>query len=166
MHAPRLLLFTLLLIGLFACALPTRTGESKRGMNEPDPETVAAATAVLDAFHTAAAHADGERYFACLADDAIFLGTDATEFRAFADPYFSAGRGWTYEAVERHVYLNSSGTTAWFDERLTNESYGECRGTGVLCLVDDRWRIVQYNLAIPVPNELAKDLVEMIRQGR
>ena len=44
---------------------------------------------VLDAFHTTASKADEEAYFALLAPNAVFLGTDATErwdkaaFRAF-----------------------------------------------------------------------------------
>ena len=42
--------------------------------------------------HRAAAEADGEVYFSLMADDAIYLGTDASErwtlaeFKAFADP--------------------------------------------------------------------------------
>ena len=44
-------------------------------------------------------------------------------FRAFAEPYFSQGKGWTYHTVERHVGFHPGGGTAWFDERLTNEAY-------------------------------------------
>ena len=33
---------------------------------------------VLNAFHLAANEADGERYFALMDDDGIFIGTDAT----------------------------------------------------------------------------------------
>ncbi|MCY3002000.1 MAG: nuclear transport factor 2 family protein [Planctomycetota bacterium] len=128
--------------------------------------------AVLERFHGAAAKADGKEYFACLAPDAIFIGTDASErwtvpqFRAFCEPYFSKGKGWTYTASERHVYLAPDLRTAWFDERLDNESYGKVRGSGVLRLDGERWRITQYVLSIPVPNELAKDLVQRIRERR
>src|SRR5262245_16848788 len=57
--------------------------------------------ALLDDWHNAAAQADEERYFAHLAEDAIFLGTDASEgwtkeeFRAYAHPHFASGKGWT-----------------------------------------------------------------------
>jgi len=128
-----------------------------------------AATALLDELHAAAAEADGARYFACFAPGAVYLGTDASErwsvdaFRAWAAPYFAEGRGWTYVATERHVTLARGGDTAWFDERLDNAKYGEVRGSGVLVRRAGRWRVAQYNLAFPVPNELSLDLVERIR---
>ena len=120
----------------------------------------------LDNFHNAAAQADGERYFGLLADNAVFLGTDATErwskqaFQAFAKPYFDQGKGWTYTSTRRHIYLSADGNIAWFDEMLNNASYGECRGSGVLQKTEQGWKIVQYHLVIPVPNELAKELVK------
>ncbi len=125
-----------------------------------------AAEAVLNDFHDAAAGADGERYFGHFAEGAIFLGTDAGErwdvaaFRAFAEPYFGTGQGWTYVASGRHLALGPGKKVVWFDERLQNESYGECRGSGVLRRVGKQWKIAQYNLAIPVPNDLSKGLVE------
>lgn len=126
--------------------------------------------AVLDALHDAAARAEEERYFALFAPDAVFLGTDATErwsldeFRAYAHPIFSQGRGWTYHVERRFVGLGPEGRTAWFDETLTNAKLGLCRGTGALVRADDgAWRIVQYHLTIPVPNELAEEVVKMIR---
>lgn len=128
-----------------------------------------AVAAVLDAFHDAASEADGDRYFALFAEDGVFLGTDATErwtveqFKAYALPFFEQGRGWTYSPTERHVYVSDDGTTAWFDERLSNASLGDTRGTGVLVLRDGDWKVAQYNLTIPVPNELASDLVARIR---
>jgi hypothetical protein len=93
---------------------------------------------VLNSFHQAAASADGDKYFSLLSDDAVFLGTDASErwskvqFSTYATPYFSKGKGWTYLPRERHVAFSSAGSVAWFDELLDNEKYGECRGTGVL----------------------------------
>lgn len=135
---------------------------------ETESEAVAA---VLDAFHRAASEADGHRYFDLFAEDAVFLGTDASErwsveeFRAFAEPYFSAGRGWTYTPQERHVVVSADGDTAWFDELLANDAYGTCRGSGVLVLTGSGWRIAQYNLSIPIPNELATEIVAMIGTG-
>jgi len=138
------------------------------GAGDP-PLANAAVDAVLTGFHRAASEANGELYFSLLADDAVFIGTDATErwsvdeFKAFAEPYFSQGRGWTYETTERHIFVSSDGATAWFDEMLWNDAYGTCRGTGVLNLTDDGWRIVQYSLSIPIPNDLAGDFSARIK---
>jgi hypothetical protein len=133
-----------------------------------DPEEV---LAVLDEPHQAAAGADGERYFAQFADEAVFLGTAAEErwaldrFREFVKPYFERGRGWSYVPREsaRNVDFAPGGRLAWFDELLDNEKYGLCRATGVLRLIRGEWKIVQYSLTIPIPNEIALDVVAMIR---
>jgi len=133
----------------------------------PDERAV---DAVLSSFHEAASRADGDLYFSLLADEAIYLGTDAgerwtvDEFKAFAEPYFSKGRGWTYTATTRNIFIGPGGDTAWFDELLWNESYGTCRGTGVLIETPEGWRIAQYHLTFPVPNELAKDIVAQIKE--
>ena len=123
---------------------------------------------VLDGFHQAAASADGDKYFSLLSDDAVFLGTDATErwskveFYDYAKPYFSKGKGWTYDPRDRHVVFSPAGQVAWFDELLDNENYGECRGSGVLQLIDGEWLISQYHLTIPVPNALAAEIAERV----
>lgn len=125
--------------------------------------------AVLDDWHRAAAAADGARYFGHMAEECVYLGTDASErwslpaFRAFCEPYFARGVGWTYTPRERHVALADD--LAWFDERLWNDKYGECRGTGVLRRSGGRWKLVHYSLTFPVPNELAARVVELIRGG-
>ncbi len=127
------------------------------------------AAAMLDDFHRAAANADGYRYFSHFAPDAVFLGTDAAErwtvddLRAYAEPRFIEGQGWTYEPFERDVRIAVDGKVIWFDERLRHAKYGEVRGSGVLVRITDTWKIAQYNLSIPVPNALADDLVQRIR---
>ncbi|MFN2442188.1 MAG: nuclear transport factor 2 family protein [Thermoanaerobaculia bacterium] len=129
----------------------------------------AAVERTLDAFHDAASRADGAAYFALMTPDAVYIGTDATErwslaqFRAYAEPYFEKGRGWTYVPSKRQVVIGPDGATAWFDELLENASYGTTRGTGVLVRDGEKWKIAQYHLTIPVPNALAKEVVEMIR---
>jgi metallo-beta-lactamase class B len=133
-------------------------------------EAMNAVGEVLDRFHRAAAEADAETYFSLLEEEAVYIGTDAGErwsvddFRAFAKPYFDRGQGWTYVPTSRHVDLDEDRSTAWFDEMLENDSYGTTRGTGVLTKTPDGWRIVQYHLTIPIPNELAKEVVERIRK--
>jgi len=125
---------------------------------------------VLDDFHDAASHADLERYFSHFAPNAVFIGTDAgerwtvPEFRTYAKRRFDAGEGWTYEPRVRHVDFSPDGKAAWFDEILDNEHYGTTRSTGVLLREDGAWKIAQYHLTIPIPNELADRVVQMIRE--
>ena len=115
--------------------------------------------AVLDDWHAAAAAADEDRYFKHFAAEAVFMGTDATErwsrdeFRRWAHPYFAKGKAWSFKAKERQVTFAPIGQTAWFDELLTTEKMGTCRGSGVLLLTPDGWKIAQYNLSVPIPNE-------------
>lgn len=129
-----------------------------------------AVSVILDGLHQAAASAEFDRYFGYYASEAIFLGTDATErwtlkeFQDYARPVFASGRGWTYEMTSRHIYISADKKTAWFDELLMNRTLGECRGSGVLVLQDGEWRISQYNLTIPIPNELAREVAGMIRE--
>ena len=124
---------------------------------------------VVDDWHQAAAAADEARYFGHMTADAVFLGTDATErwdvlaFRTFAHPFFAKGKAWTFTPRHRNVMIN--GSTAWFDESLDSASYGECRGTGVLRKEAGVWKLAHYNLTIPIPNDLAKKVVEEIRKG-
>jgi hypothetical protein len=129
-------------------------------------------SAVLDQLHATASKADFQAYFKLFHADSVFIGTDASErwdlptFKAYAKPHFDAGRGWTYKPGVRHIQIAPDGRTAWFDEMLEHANYGTCRGTGVLLRGDkaEDWKVVQYHLTIPVPNDLAKDLVTMIKK--
>ena len=133
----------------------------------PPPEHYVHET--LDQLHDAAAKADGRRYFALYAKNAVYIGTDAaerwtlTEFRAFAEPYFAQGKGWTYKPRERHVTVHACACVAWFDELLDSESYGTSRGTGVMVLEDGYWKVAQYALTFPIPNDLAKGMTAEIK---
>lgn len=126
---------------------------------------------MLDAFNAAAARADGEAYFGFFTPDAVFVGTDASErwtlarFREFAEPYFAQGKGWTYVPTHRHVTFADipCRCVAWFEEDLTSPSYGTTRGTGVVVKGPDGWKIGQYVLTIPIPNDIAKEVVADIK---
>ena len=175
-------LLTASVLGLAACAAPREAPPTAAPQGTPpsaartsnalvdQDQARARVESVLDDFHGAASMADGERYFDLLAPDAVFYGTDpnerwtTAEFRGYAEPYFSEGRGWTYVPTERTVYLDDDGDVAWFDERLLNAKYGAVRGTGVLVLRDGAWRIVQYNLSFPVPNDVVGELRELARK--
>lgn len=128
-----------------------------------------AVNSVLDALHNNAAIANFTGYFDLYSDEAVFIGTDASEvwemdeFKAYAKPHFDQGRGWTYVARDRHIYFSQHGHVAWFDELLDNASLGETRGTGVLVKEGDKWKIAQYHLTIPIPNALADDIAGQIK---
>lgn len=124
---------------------------------------------VLDHLHTAASDADFDAYFALYSPNAVFLGTDGTErwtldeFMAYTKPHFEAGSGWTYTPRNRFVNFAPDGRTAWFDELLDNDKYGECRGSGVLLFgTDGKWRIAQYNLTKTIPNDKMEAVVKAI----
>ena len=116
----------------------------------------------LDRLHEMASQASFDDYFALYAPDAVFIGTDAgerwtiDEFKAYAGPHFSAGRGWTYQSIERHIM--GEGAVRWFDELLWNEKLGPCRGSGVMVKVGDEWLVSHYVLSLAVPNQIAVEV--------
>jgi len=146
---------------------------SAPALGAPKDEGIAkAAAATLDALHDAAARADEAAYFGLFAPDAVFVGTDATEvwsvkaFRDYAHPHFAKGKGWTYRPVhaQRRIRLSEDGRTAWFYEPLLNAKYGEVRGSGVLVREGAAWRVAQYVLSFPIPNDKAADVLKTVRQ--
>jgi ketosteroid isomerase-like protein len=126
----------------------------------------AAINTTLDAWHKAAATANYENYFGLMTQDAIFIGTDATEywnkkgFQIFAKPYFDKGKAWSFTALERHVYFDKTGKTAWFDELLSTQMK-ICRGSGVLVKIGKEWKIQHYVLSMTIPNDNADTIVKI-----
>lgn len=121
---------------------------------------------MLDDFNRAAAKADFNSYFNFYNEHAIFTGTDATErwdkksFMVWAKPFFDRGRAWNFTALERHIYFDKSGKTAWFDE-LLNTQMKICRGSGVLVKQDDGWKLEQYILSTTIPNEQMDSVIKL-----
>lgn len=149
-----------------AVVVPSRA-ESTVGGVGPGP-----VDAVLDDFHDAASKADFDRYFSHWTDSSVFLGTDdwerwvGREFRDFARPHFENGKGWTYAPRDRRVSLSADGSVAWFDELLTHAKLGTCRGSGVLANVGGQWKVMQYNLSVPIPNAIVEGVAERIAEHR
>ena len=121
---------------------------------------------LLNNWHAAAAKADYNGYFEKIADDGIYIGTDATEnwdkkaFATFSKPYFDKGRAWDFKAVERNVYFSKNGKTAWFDELLDTWMKG-CRGSGVLEKQGGEWKIKHYVLSMTIPNEVTGEVIPL-----
>ena len=141
---------------------------ASRSASQPAVTPAVAVSQILDDWHDAAARADEPRYFSHFTPDGVFLGTDATErwtapqFRVWAHPYFQRGKAWSFKAKERKVAFSTDGKLAWFDELLDTQNMGLCRGSGVLVLTAAGWKIAQYNLSIPIPNDLADQFVKQI----
>ncbi|MEC4003364.1 nuclear transport factor 2 family protein [Flavobacterium sp. SUN052] len=120
----------------------------------------------LNNWHKAAATANFKDYFDVLTDDAIYIGTDATEnwnkvqFQAFAKPYFDKGKAWNFSALERHIYFSKDGKMAWFDELLDTQMK-ICRGSGVLVKIKNKWFIKHYVLSMTIPNDTTKDVIKI-----
>ena len=119
---------------------------------------------LVDLWHKAASEANFKKYFDVMADDAIFIGTDATEywnkqeFENYAKPHFDKGKAWSFTTLERHIYFDSTGKTAWFDELLDTQMK-ICRGSGVLVKTGGQWKIKHYVLSMTIPNETSKSVI-------
>ena len=124
---------------------------------------------VLNKWHKAAANANFETYFSLMTTDAIFIGTDATEnwdyqaFKEFSKPYFDKGKAWSFEPVERNIFISENQKIAWFDELLDTQMK-LCRGSGVLRKVNEQWKIAHYVLSIAVPNDNVAELIEIKKE--
>lgn len=136
-----------ILLLLFTVITTTAQEKAKKQIN-----------ATLDSWHQAAAEANFDNYFDTLTDDAIFIGTDATEnwdktsFKAYSKPYFDKGKAWSFRALERHIFFSDDKKMAWFDE-LLNTQMKICRGSGVLVYKNGNWKIKHYVLSMTIPND-------------
>lgn len=123
----------------------------------------------MDDWHKAAAEANYEAYFSKLDTDAIYLGTQwderwtKQEFATFSKPYFDRGKAWDFSAFERQYYTSDDNHLIWFEESL-HTWMGVCRGSGVIRNYGDSLRIVHYNLAVTISNDLVRDFVELVKK--
>ena len=135
------------------------------------PTAEAEVASVLDRLNQASSTADEAAYFSLFAPDARFVGTDANEhwtlaqLRAYAEPAFKGDSAWSFPATSRTITIApiECRCIAWFEEKLASAPYGETRGSGVMRLTDDGWKIEQYVLSFAVPNDKAKAVVDLIR---
>ena len=137
-----------------------------KSMVENQTVSKANISSTLDDWHKAAAAAHYDDYFDLMADDAVFIGTDAIEnwnkkaFQAYSKPYFDKGKAWNFTVLERHIYLDKTGKIAWFDE-LLNTQMKICRGSGVLVKIGAEWKIKQYVLSMTIPNENSNEVIKV-----
>jgi len=125
---------------------------------------------VLNQWHKDVAQFNYDAYFDAMTDDAIFIGTDATEvwsktaFQNFSKPFFDKKQTWNFKPISRNVYFDTSNQVAWFDE-LLDTWMGVCRGSGVLVYQDKQWKIQQYVLSVAVPNENMNEVVAIKKES-
>ena len=148
--------YALIFLMLMSCTL----------ISQNDTKTKNSIYKIIDTWHEAAANADFDSYFNLMTEDAVFIGTDATEnwqleeFKEFSKPYFDKGKAWSFTSLERNIYLNSNKNLAWFDEILDTQM-GLCRGSGVVVLTENGWKIKHYVLSITIPNPKVKNVVKI-----
>lgn len=124
---------------------------------------------VLEQWHKAAGDANFDAYFNLMTEDAVFIGTDATEnwsnsdFKAFAKPYFDKGKAWSFTTLERNIFTEDTSNLAWFDELLDTQM-GICRGSGVVQKTRDGWKIKHYVLSIAIPNANVKEITALKKE--
>lgn len=122
---------------------------------------------LINNWHYAASVADSETFFGFMADDAIYLGTDATErwtkkeFYDWSYKYFQRNSAWTLKPLNRFIIIDDENNIAWFDESL-DTGMGPCRGSGVLKKINNEWKLIHYNLALTIPNEAISDIKKLL----
>lgn len=157
----QLILVSMLLLSV-ACNIDKQ--EKKTDSSTEIQENRLEIAKMLDSFNVAAAEADYNRYMDFFTDDAVFLGTDATEywnkkaFMIWAKPHFDAKRTWNFNAIDRHIYFDQTPDLAWFDELLSTQMK-ICRGSGVVVKQNGRWQVKQYVLSMTIPNDLVDPVV-------
>ena len=156
-------LASILFLLLVAISCNTPSKEKPNGSTENNRKQI---TTLLDSFNIAAANADYSTYFNYFTEDAVFIGTDATEhwdkkaFMLWAKPYFDKKTTWNFTSLERHIYFDKTGSLAWFDE-LLNTQMKICRGSGVMVKQGEDWKVQQYVLSMTIPNSQSDTVVKI-----
>jgi hypothetical protein len=121
---------------------------------------------MLDDFNLKAANSNFDGYFDLFTEDAVFIGTDATEnwnkseFKKYAKPYFDKKKTWNFKSIERNIYFAKGNNIAWFDELLSTQMK-ICRGSGVVQKVGKTWKVKQYVLSMTIPNDNTNEVVKI-----
>jgi hypothetical protein len=153
---------------LFACCLFFAGLAQAAGA---DPALVKQVNAFVDSWHDDAAHAR-MAYFDKMAPDGVYIGTDRSElwqrdaFKAWARKYFEGKKSaWSFHATRRNVYASDDGKLVWFDELLDTPNMGHCMASGVIRRTDKGFEILHYQLSMAIPNGIAKQVTELVRQA-
>jgi hypothetical protein len=160
----------LMLMAALLIALPAFAANSNSN-SSADPALAKQVNAFVDAWHDDAANAR-MAYFDKMAPDGVYIGTDRSElwqrdaFKAWARKYFEGRKSaWAFKATRRNVYASADGKLIWFDELLDTPNMGHCMASGVIRKTDKGFEILHYQLSMAVPNEIAKQVTELVRKS-
>lgn len=159
----KIFLFSLIVFFISACKQPTKTTDDLSIDVKAEKLQI---SNLLDSLNSSAARADYDTYFSLYAEDAVFTGTDATErwdkaaFKIWAKPIFAKGKAWNFSALERNIFIDTSGKFAWFDE-LLNTQMKICRGSGVFVKENNIWKLKQYILSTTIPNDQMDSIIKI-----
>ncbi len=121
---------------------------------------------LVNNWHKDVANYNFDAYFNAMTDDAIFIGTDASEnwnkkaFKKFTKLHFDKRKTWNFKPLERNIYISENGKIVWFDE-LLDTWMRVCRGSGVLVKQNNAWKIKHYVLSTTIPNDSMKKIVKI-----
>ncbi|HEY3385925.1 MAG TPA: nuclear transport factor 2 family protein [Saprospiraceae bacterium] len=136
-----------------------------------DQASIATIDSLMNLWHQAAAKADEEAFFGRMTEDAIYIGTDATErwlrdeLREWSKEYFKKEKAWDFKPLSRNITIGPGGQMAWFDE-LLDTWMGTCRSTGIVERFDGEWKIIYYHLSVAVPNDKMDGYRQLIGKGK
>ncbi|HOS47406.1 MAG TPA: nuclear transport factor 2 family protein [Bacteroidia bacterium] len=128
-----------------------------------------AITNLVNGWHHAAAVADEDIFFGSMSDDAVYLGTDESErwvkndFMQWSKKYFDRDSAWDFKPISRKIQFSDDLKTAWWDEKL-DTWMGVCAGAGVATLTKNGWKIRHYQLAMMIPNDKVKSVLEVLKK--
>jgi hypothetical protein len=134
------------------------TDTRRKGKCVDEQEQAATIDSLVNAWHHAAAVADEVAFFGFMAEDGIYIGTDASErwlrdeLKTWSKQFFDRETAWDFTPLSRTVTIGPGNRIAWFDETL-DTWMGVCRSTGILEMRNDAWKLVHYQLSIAVPND-------------
>jgi len=151
---------------LLICSIAVNAQITRDEADQSESKSTQQIHFLIDNWHRAAANANFNDYFNAIAEDGIFIGTDATEnwnkkeFEAYSKPYFDKGKAWSFTPLERHIYFSKDEKTAWFDELLDTQMK-ICRGSGVVEKVKGIWKIKHYVLSMTIPNDNSDEVIKI-----
>ena len=123
-----------------------------------DREQIVAIDTLLNRWHHAASVADEDAFFGLMTEEAIYIGTDATErwlrdeLKEWSKEFFNRETAWAFTPLSRNTTIAPGGQIAWMDE-LLDTWMGTCRSTGILQRTNGEWKIIYYHLSVALPND-------------
>lgn len=142
--------------------------DTRRKTNCPDEElTRFVIDSLINEWHHAAAVADEKSFFGFMTEEAVYIGTDSSErwhrdeLAEWSRKYFEGKSAWDFKPISRNITFGPGHNIAWFDE-LLDTWMGVCRSTGIVVLVDDKWKLVHYQLSLTLPNDKLNDFKKLI----